>query len=262
MSEIALPHGLRLSLRETGAPEGAALVLLHELGTDERLWQGVVAQIAPGLRVLCVALRGHGRSDTPAPPYAMGALVRDVEMLLDHLGLRDVVVAGLGLGGMVAQGLAVKRLDMVRGLVLSGTAAKLGHPEHWQARAKLAMEGGMDAVAELVLPRWAGRRTPLDAARAMRDMLLGCPPQGYAGGALAIAGTDFYTPVSGLRLPTLGLAGSEDYETPPDLQRETVELIPGARFELMRGAGHLAPLEQPETFAGAMAGFLRGIGHE
>lgn len=261
MSETTPPLGLRLSMTETGAPEGAALVLLHELGTDARLWQGVRAQMPPELRRIVVEMRGHGRSEAPAPPYAMGALVRDVEALLDHLNLRDVVLVGLGLGGMVAQGLAVKRLDLVRGLVLSGTAAKLGQPEMWQARARLAMEAGMNAVAEDVLPRWSGRKTPLAAARAMRDMLLGCAPAGYAGGAMAIAGTDFYTPTSGLRLPTLGLAGSEDFETPPDLQRETVELIPGARFELLRGAGHLAPLEQPEAFAGAVAGFMREIGH-
>ncbi|QGX98895.1 alpha/beta fold hydrolase [Roseovarius faecimaris] len=261
MSVITLPHGLRIDLQESGAPDGAALVLVHELGTDPRLWAGVLAQLPPELRVLSLALRGHGRSEVPAPPYAMGALVRDVEALLDHMGLGDTVLAGLGLGGMVAQGLAVKRLDQVRALVLSGTAAKLGRPELWQRRAALALEGGMEAVAEELLPRWTGRKTPLEAATQMRAMLLDCPAQGYAGGAMAIAGTDFYTPTSGLRLPVLGLAGSEDYETPPDLQRETVELIPGARFELLRGAGHLACLEQPEGFAGALTQFLREIGH-
>ena len=77
-----------------------------------------------GLRIIRYDMRGHGRSAVPAPPYSMGALVRDTEALLDHLGVRDSVFVGLSIGGMVAQGLAVKRLDLVRGLVL---AHALGH---------------------------------------------------------------------------------------------------------------------------------------
>ena len=134
MSDITLRHGLRINVQQSGAPDGAALVMLHELGTDLRIWPGVISRLPPELRVLCVALRGHGRSEVPSPPYAMGALVRDVEALLDHLGLVDTVLVGLGLGGMLAQGLAVKRLDLVRALVLSGTAARLGRPELWRSR--------------------------------------------------------------------------------------------------------------------------------
>ena len=87
------------------------------------------------------------------------------------------------------------------------------------------------------------------------------PAEGYAGACAAISGTDFYTPTSGLRLPCLGIAGSDDGSTPPDLVRETVDLIPGARFELMRRAAHLAPVEQPEAYAALLSGFLKDIGH-
>ena len=77
----------------------------------------------------------------------------------------------------------------------------------------------------------------------------------------AISGTDFYTPTSGLRLPTLGIAGSEDGSTPPDLVRETVDLIPGSKFHLIRQAGHLPCVENPRDYADALIGFLKAIGH-
>jgi len=64
-----------------------------------------------------------------------------------------------------------------------------------------------------------------------------------------------------LRLPALGIAATEDGSTPPDLVRETVMSIPGAQFHLMRRAGHMACVEQPEDYAGAVTGFLRAIGH-
>ena len=64
----------------------------------------------------------------PPPPYAMGALIRDAERLNDHFALKDAVVVGAGDGGLIAQGLAVKRLDLVRAMVLSNTATRIGKP--------------------------------------------------------------------------------------------------------------------------------------
>ncbi len=63
------------------------------------------------------------------------------------------------------------------------------------------------------------------------------PLEGYIGCAHAISGTDFYTPTSSLRLPTIAIAGSEDGSTPPDLVRETCNLIPGSKFNLIKGVG-------------------------
>jgi 3-oxoadipate enol-lactonase len=85
--------------------------------------------------------------------------------------------------------------------------------------------------------------------------------EGYIGSCSAISGTDFYTPTSGLRLPTLGLCGIDDRITPPDLMRETLELIPGARFELIRRSGHYPMLEAPDIVAAHLRDFLDEVGH-
>jgi len=251
-----------LHWREDGDPAGAPVVFANSLGTDLRLWDKVIPLLPQGLRLIRYDKRGHGLSDCPPSPYAMGALVRDAERLLDHLGVRDCVFVGLSIGGMIAQGLAVKRLDQVRGLVLSNTAAKIGQPAMWEERIATARERGIAAMADGVLERWftaAFRQTGEFAL--WRNMLLRQPAEGYAGCCAAIAGTDFYTPTSGLRLPCLGIAGSDDGSTPADLVRETVELIPGAEFELIRKAGHLPCVEQPEVFAAALTRFLGRIGH-
>ena len=118
---------LRLNASLSGPASGPALVLLHALGTNLSIWDDVVERLPQNLRILCFDQRGHGASDAPQPPYAMGALIRDAERMMDHFALKDAVVVGLSLGGMVAQGLAVKRLDLVRGLVLSNTAATVSY---------------------------------------------------------------------------------------------------------------------------------------
>jgi len=261
MRIIRLPD-IALHYREDGDPAGPALVFSNSLGTDLRLWDKVVPLLPGGLRVIRYDQRGHGLSDAPAGRYSMGTMVTDAERLLENLGVRECVFVGISMGGMIAQGLAVKRPDMLRALVLCDTGAKIGTAEMWQARIEGVLTKGMAAVADGILDRWfapAFRATPEFAA--WRNMLMHQPPQGYAGACAAISGTDFYTPTSGLTLPTLAIAGAEDSSTPADLVRETASLIHGSRFELIRGAGHLPCVEKPDAYAALLTAFLKEAGH-
>ena len=253
---------VKLHFREDGDPSGAPLVFANSLGTDMRLWDLVLPLLPPGLRIIRYDKRGHGLSSCPDAPYSMGALVSDVERLLDHLEVRDCVFVGLSIGGMIAQGLAAKRLDMIRAMVLSNTGAKIATRAIWQDRIDTIEKYGMDAIGDATMKRWfskGGLARPEIAA--WRTMLTRTPAAGYIGCAYAIAGTDFITPTSGLRLPTLGIAADEDDATPPDLVRETVALVPGSQTVLMRRAGHLPCVEDPLTYARHLTEFLRSTGH-
>lgn len=253
---------LRLNAEISG-PEGApAIVFLHALGTDLHLWDAVVATLLPRFRCLRFDARGHGRSDVPPPPYAMGALICDAESLMEHFGLTEAVVVGSSMGGLVAQGLATKRLDLVRAMVLANTAAKIGGPGLWQARAAEVAAQGLAAYAPGAMERIFGRKWQVAPAMPqVRATLEGMNPQGWIGCAHAISGADFYTTTAALGLPTLVIAGVNDGTTPPDLVRETAELIRGHRWELMRNTGHLPMVERPEEFATLLRDFLHSIGH-
>jgi len=253
---------IALHYRIDGDPAGAPLVFCNSLGTDLRIWDKILPRLPDGLRIIRFDMRGHGLSDAPPAPYAMGALIRDAERLLDHLAVRKCVFAGLSIGGLVAQGLAVKRPDLVRALVLSNTGAKIGTAEMWQTRIADARKGGIEALADMVMTRWfsAGFRATTEL-RGWRHMLTRTPLEGYVGCCAAIAGADFYTTTASLTLPTLAIAGSEDGATPPDLVRETADLIKGVRFHLIRGAGHIPGVEKPEEYAQVLTTFLKDIGH-
>ena len=259
---IADLDGLKVHYRDDGDPKGAPVVFANSLGTDLRLWDKVVERLPAGLRLIRYDKRGHGLTEALPPPYSMGALVSDVEALLDHLSVRDCVFVGLSIGGMIAQGLAVKRLDQVRAMVLSNTGAKIGTVDMWQERIAAVEAGGIEALADPILERWfstAFRQT--NEIMAWRNMLTQQPAVGYIGCSAAIAGSDFYSTTAGLTLHTLAIAGSEDGSTPPDLVRETADLIKGSRFHLVRGAGHLPCVEKPDEYAGVLIGFLQEIGH-
>lgn len=261
--QIADLGDIKLHYRIDGDPDGAPVVFSNSLGTDLRLWDQVIARLpSEGLHYIRYDKRGHGLSECTPAPYAMGTLVRDVERLMDHLGVSGAIFVGLSIGGMIAQGLAAKRLDLVRAMVLSNTGAKIATREMWEERIAGVRAGGIEALADATMQRWFSKDfRETDAFHAWRNMLVRQPAEGYIGCSHAISGTDMMTPTSGLRLPTLGIAGSEDGSTPPDLVKETVGLIPGSQFHLIRGAGHLPCVENPEEYVQVLTTFIQAQAH-
>ena len=253
---------VQLHYLDEGDPAGPPVVFANSLGTDIQLWDPILPLLPAGLRIIRYDKRGHGKSSVPDAPYSMGALVGDAEALLDHLGVRDCVFVGLSIGGMIAQGLAAKRLDLIRAMVLSNTGAKIGTRAMWDDRIAAVKSGGIESLADAVMERWFSQTFRASPELAIwRDLLVSQPAQGYMGCSAAISGTDFLSTTSGLRLPTLGIAGTEDGATPPDLVRETTNLVPGSTFHLIRGAGHLPCVEKPEKYARVLSQFLAEVGH-
>lgn len=247
----------------SGPADGPLVVFSNALGTDMRIWDPLVALLPPGLRVLRYDLRGHGQSEVPPSPYGMATLVRDLAALMDTLELKDAAVIGLSIGGMIAQGLAAERPDLVRAMVLMDTAAKIGTEAIWEDRIASVAKAGLESQAEITMEHWFSadfRRSRKQEMAVWRHMLTRCPAEGYMGCAAAIAQTDLMESTSRLRLPTLGMGGSEDRIIPPDLARETSDLVPGSRFALIRGAAHLSPVEAPQIVAPHISAFLDQAG--
>ncbi|MFP7570153.1 3-oxoadipate enol-lactonase [Marivita sp. S2033] len=261
--KIANLGDVRLHYRIDGDPDGAPVVFANALGTDLRLWDDVIERMPQtGWKYVRYDMRGHGLSDSPSEAYPMGAMVREAELLMEHLGLRDAVFVGQSIGGLVAQGLAAKRHDLVRALVLANTAVRFGTRESWSERIATVQDGGLKALVDRTMERWfpaAFRDT--DEFLGWRNMFLNTPARGYIGYCHAISGTDFLSTTSDLRLPTLGIAGSEDGSTPPDMVRETINLIPGSRFHLIRNAGHVPCVDAPDEYATVLSEFITSIGH-
>ena len=260
--QVALANGVGLNWREDGDPAGYPVVFANSLGTDMRLWDQVLPLLPRGLRIIRFDKRGHGLSDCPPAPYAMEDLVSDAEALLDGLGLRACVFVGLSIGGMIGQGLAARRPDLVAALVLSNTAAKMGDAAMWQTRIDAIRAGGIEALADAVMERWF---SPAFLSRpeltAWRNMLTRTPVEGYVGCCHAIAGADLSESTSTLSLPVLAIAGREDGASPPALVQGTADMIAGSRFAVIEGAGHLPCVEDPAAYAALLNEFLKEHAH-
>ncbi|WP_299024463.1 3-oxoadipate enol-lactonase [uncultured Sulfitobacter sp.] len=251
-------NGVTLHVQEDGDPNGAPVLFANSLGTDLRLWDAIIPLLPQGLRLIRYDKRGHGLSGCPEGPYTIDDLATDTAALIEALDLGPVTFVGLSIGGMIGQILASRRPDLVRALVLSNTAAKLGDPATWADRIVAINADGLAAMEGAVLDRWFGptfRATP--AAALWGAMLSRTPAVGYVACCAAIAAADLTASTATLRLPTLAIAGSHDGASPPDLVAATAALIPGAQVHVIDGAGHLPCVENPAAYAAVLNPFMK-----
>ena len=236
--------------RIDGRRDGPTLVLSHAMGLSMAMWDPQLPQLSRDFRVLRYDHRGHGGSTVPAGPYTISELGRDLLTLLDRLEIDRVSFCGLSLGGMVGIWVAVNAPDRIERLVLCCTAARMLRPEDYADRAKQVRASGMASIANAVVSRWftpAFAASRPDTIAAIRAVLESTPAEGYAATCEALAGMDQRDDLIRIAVPTFVIAAEHDQSTPPEQSREMAERIPGAQFALIRGASHIANIEQPEA---------------
>ncbi len=256
MQVLSRPWGV-LHIRIDGPDSGPTVVFANSLGTDLRLWDVLLPLLPPGLRVLRFDKRGHGLSDLGGPT-TIEDFAGDVIALIEAQARGPVVLVGLSIGGLIAQAVASLRPDLLRALVLSNTAARLGTAQSWGERIAAVRDKGVEGIADGVMERWFAAPFRAGPALALwRNMLARTAPEGYIAACEALAAADRTEATRSLSLPTLAIAGSEDGASTPDLVKATAELIPGAQFHVIPGAGHLPCVENPTAYAAILNPFLK-----
>jgi 3-oxoadipate enol-lactonase len=246
--QIASVNGIAVHHADEGPRNAPAIVFVNSLGTDFRIWDGVVAALDGRFRTIRYDKRGHGLSDAPPAPYRMADHVGDLEALLALLGVGKAVFVGLSVGGMIVTQLASRHPQKVAGLVLCDTAHKIGTDELWNERIAAVESRGVAAVKDVVMQRWFSpsfRQNEKAALAVYANMLSRQPVAGYSGTCAALRDTDNTELVKALKMPVLLIVGSNDGSTPPDLVRSTHDLIPGSTFVVLDGPGHIPCVEAP-----------------
>jgi 3-oxoadipate enol-lactonase len=255
MSFVSANGGV-VHYRDEGPRDAPTLVFINSLGTDFRIWDEVAGILSDVFRLVRYDKRGHGLSESGPNHYDMADYARDLGALLEGLGVARATIVGLSIGGLIAQELYRQRPGLFEALVLCDTAAKIGNDESWDARISAVDRGGVEAIADAILERWFTadfRVHRSDELKGWRAMLTRTPKQGYLAACGALKRADLRPYAGAIGVATLCLVGEEDGSTPVPLVRETAAMIPGARFEVIKGAGHLPNLEQPALLARLIA---------
>jgi 3-oxoadipate enol-lactonase len=249
-------NGLVIHYLDHGRRDRPPIVFINALGCDLRIWTEIAGILAPDFRIIAYDKRGHGLSESGPDKCEMADYAGDLIGLLDSVGVGRATIVGLSIGGVIAQEFYRLRPERVATLVLCDTAAKIGTDESWDQRIAEVERDGVERIADSVLERWF--TAEFRASRAaefagIRAMLTRTPRQGYLAAYGALKRADLRPYAGRIEAPTLCLVGDEDGSTPVALVEETAALIPGSRFEIVEGAGHLANVEKPKIVAGLVA---------
>ena len=253
-----------LAYTTDGPAEAPPLVLIHPIATSSRIWEPQLPVWARHWRVVRIDLPGHGASLPPTRLASFAEWADDLAAVLDHLGMQQVSMVGLSLGGMVAQAFALNHAERLTSLVLAHTSAHTAAPvrEMWTQRTAQVREFGVAAQVDPTLARWFTRsfleRAPL-TTRWVAEQICATSIEGYAAAAEAIRDLNHLERLREIRAPTLVVAGADDTAAPPALGAAIVERMQQARLAIIDHAAHLGNVEQPIVFAELIGGFLTEV---
>jgi len=252
-------NGIIIHYSVEGPTDAPAIIFANSLGSDFRIWSEVTEALKDRFKLIRYDKRGHGLSEAPSEPYSIEDHIADLSALLDHLEVKSTIVVGLSVGGVIAQGLAGARPELVRALVLCDTGHKIGDTEMWNSRITTIRATGLQDAADSILERWfppAFHQTNPTDIRGWRSMVVRTPIEGYLGTCAALRDADMTDIARSISVPTLCVVGSEDAATVPELVQSTADLIPGARFEVIKGSGHLPCIDNPGKLLQSITNFL------
>lgn len=254
-------NGLSMNYQVDG-PDGAPWIIFsNSLLTNISMWDDQTAELKKTHRVLRYDQRGHGGTQATDGKYSFAMLTADVIALMDALAIKRAHFAGISMGGMTALFLAQKHPDRFDRILACdcGPASTPASAQQWTERIELASGKGMDALADVTIPRWfppefvATKAPVLDK---VRGMINATPLKGFAGCAAALSDYDLKPGLGGIKNPTLLVCGTKDATFPG--MKQINEAVPGAKLVELDGAGHLSNLEQPSAFTKAIADFVKG----
>lgn len=236
---------------------GPAVLLVHALGLDRRMWDPVLAALSAGRRVFAYDVRGHGRAAGYPGPFTIADAGVDLIALLDMLGIEQAHLVGLSYGGGIVQSAAVSHPERVASLSLLATTDSPF--DSFEGRARSAETDGMAAQVVPSLTRWftpTGLAADGWGARYAREKVLRADPADWAAAWRAFSAMDVRGRLAGFTAPALVLAGADDASTTPEIMAGIAKRIPGAQFRVLPGTPHMQTLERPRLVAEALDAFL------
>ena len=268
-------HGHDVGYRLAGS--GPAIVLVHGLALSSATWKYVIPSLAEHYTVLAPDLIGHGESGKPRGDYSLGAYASGLRDLMVALGIDRATIVGHSLGGGIAMQLGYQFPERCERLVLVASGG-LGKEVNALLRA-VALPGAEYVLPVLLTPwlrlraeaaggflRRFGWRPSSTLDQVWRSYTNLTSPEGQKAFVHTVRSV---IDVAGQRVsardrlylaahvPTMIVWGSEDAIIPVSHAYDTHESVPGSRLEILPGAGHFLPFEDPAWFTEVLVDFLR-----
>jgi pimeloyl-ACP methyl ester carboxylesterase len=263
---VTIPGWGRTQIAWREAGTGLPVILIHCYPVDGRLFDAQLdaaeRNVIPA-RVVVPDLPGFGCSPLPEQPpttYSTAELAIVVEALLDRLGGGPVVLGGVAIGGSVAIELAVRQLHRTAGLILISNRHAPDEPSRTTARdaaVRRILDEGSDHVARERPAQVLSPSTGAAVHRRVAEMIRAADARAVAALLRAISTRPDPRPLlARLEVRSLVIGGRDDPSSPPDAVTALAAEMPGSTLVIVDGAGHMAPIEQPDRVTDVIRDFL------
>jgi pimeloyl-ACP methyl ester carboxylesterase len=250
--------GHRMHYDVQGPADGPPVVLVHGLGGQAEDWRNLAPFLrAAGYRVYMPDLFGYGRSEKPADfSYSVPDEAVAIVAFMDAMGLKQVDLGGLSMGGWIVQKIAADHPDRIRKLMLFDSAGLSVKPAWNTALFTPASAAELDELDALLMPNppqvppfvahdilrishsdaWVMRRA-LDSMLTGRDATDSLLPQ--------------------FKMPVLIVWGQLDHIMPLEQGEKMHQLVPQSEIDIVAGCGHLAPIQCADRVGPTVRDFLK-----
>ncbi len=252
----------KLAYTEYG--DGSPLVLLHAFPLSGKMWEENALFLAnQGFRVILPDLPGFGKTPAASNSFSLEETAKDVDALLEDLGIDEAVIGGLSMGGYVTFNLLRLFPKRFVGAVFCDTTSASEPPENIPNRNNLIdllKAKGSQALVDVMLPNLISEHTkqtdPDLVSRLTEDFLKCDPASAIATLKGFVERKDHNYLLSEIKIPTLLIFGEFDKLTTVENAKKISEKIPDATLAVIPDAGHYSNLENPEAFNAALLDFL------
>jgi 3-oxoadipate enol-lactonase len=240
------------------------LIFLHGLGGGHHAWDRQLEHFsALGYASHAWDQPGYGHT-AGVEPYDFDQISAALKRLIDSLTGDPVVLVGHSMGGFVAQEAYARFPQSIKALVLGFTSPSFGGGSGEFVKQFVAARVGplddgktMPDLAARLMPTMHGRISDAEGLAHAEAIMSSIPPETYRKAVQLLTTFDRRANLGAISVPTLLIAGSDDKTAPPLVMERMAKEIHGAEFVVLRGCGHLGPMDQPREFNAVLESFLR-----
>jgi pimeloyl-ACP methyl ester carboxylesterase len=233
--------------------KGSPLVFIHGSMSNHDSWD-FQKYLSKRYHLILLDLPGHGKSDPIDEEISVKLFADYVAEFIKGLNIAKTVAVGHSLGGAVCIQLALNYPELLRGVILVGTGAKLGVLpailEALKTNFKESVEMAIGGMA------FADKADP-EIVKIVKNVCLKCRPEVAYWDFAACNNFDVRGKISEISFPTLIIVGAEDKLTPVKWSRYLNEMIPNSSLKIIESAGHMVMMEKPEELNQAIQNFLK-----
>lgn len=243
---------------------GAALIMVHGIGANRSVWDGVVSQLSQQFQCISYDLRGHGDAPLADEEFGLADLVADLACLQHRLGIDRAHIIGHSLGGMIAPAYARAYPDRVLSVGLLSTAAFRTAEDcvRVQQVVDTMRSTGVEKNIATLNARWftaAFAEAQPDIVEKRKQQVLATNERTFLNVFDIYATTEMSPWLHEIKHPCLVLTGELDGGCNPRLNRLINSALPNSQLVIINDLKHAILLEDSGRVSLALMEFYRSL---